>query len=169
MNTLAQLAERFGYVDLAVEYPELEIPVLGGLQRQGDVLIRPCQQPLEEFLAAVADESGESQEEFYEVVEGEPGVPLDGVVVVESELGGNTHALHGDGRWYAADLVGWRFWDRVGRSDRDTVVGWFTVPAGGEAYLIHSEEHGALGIAPGFYEVRRQQEMRSGRWATVED
>ena len=42
------------------------------------------------------------------------------------------------------------------------------VPDGGEAYLIHSDEHGAMGIAPGSYEVRRQQEW-AGEWRRVAD
>jgi hypothetical protein len=133
MQTQTQILAAHGYSDLAVEYPELEVPVLSGAQRQGDVLIVP----------AAAREGG---------------VPLGrGVEVVRSEAGSNTHTLHGDGTWLVSP-----------RARTDLVQGWLDVPEGGEAYLIHSGEHGAAGIAPGSYEIRRQREWR-GEWARVAD
>ncbi len=132
-KTQTQVLTSHGYSDLAVEYPELEIPVLAGAQRQGDVLIVPC-----------APREG--------------GVPLGkGVEVVRSEAGSNTHTLHGDGTWLAAK-----------EADRSLVQGFLTVPDGGECYLIHSQEHGAAGIAPGSYEIRRQREF-AGEWRRVAD
>lgn len=105
-----------------LEFPELEIPVLTGVQRQGDLVIVPT-------------------------ADGQPGVPLsDGVTVVEAESGsGNSHILIGDGSW-TRDV------------DNDLIEGVVSVPSGGEAFLIHTEEHNALGIGPGTYEIRRQRE-----------
>ncbi len=133
MQTNSQILTTHGYSDLAVEYPELEIPVLTGAQRQGDVLIVPCEPR-------------------------EGGVPLGkGVEVVRSEAGSNTHCLHGDGEWLPAPDAA-----------TGLVQGYLTVPDGGEAYLIHSEEHGAMGIGPGTYELRRQREF-AGEWRRVAD
>lgn len=133
MQTNSQILTAHGYSDLAVEYPELEIPVLSGAQRQGDVLIVPTHPR-------------------------EGGTPLGrGVEVVRSEAGSNTHCLHGDGTWVPAPDAA-----------TSLVQGYLSVPPGGEAYLIHSEEHGAMGIAPGSYEVRRQQEW-AGEWRRVSD
>lgn len=89
------------------------------------------------------------------------GTPLGkGVVVVRAETNqANTHSLHGDGLWEpnarAAD-------------PSELVQGWLTVPAGGEAFLIHTEEHTALGIGAGTYEIRRQREY-TGEWRRVAD
>ncbi len=132
-QTQTEILTRHGYTDLAVEYPELEIPCLTGLQRQGDVLIVPA-----------PARAG--------------GVPIGkGIEVVRSEAGSNTHCLHGDGTWLAA-----------GDAQTGLVQGYLTVPEGGEAYLIHSEEHGAMGVAPGSYEIRRQREF-AGEWRRVAD
>jgi hypothetical protein len=49
---------------------DLEIPVLGGVQRQGDVLVRPAK------------------------VTAETAVPAAGTPVVRGENGGNTHAIY---------------------------------------------------------------------------
>jgi hypothetical protein len=83
-----------------------------------------------------------------------------GVVVVRAETdSANTHSLHGDGTWEpnarAADPT-------------ELVQGWLTVPSGGEAFLIHTEEHNAIGIGEGTYEIRRQREF-AGEWQRVAD
>lgn len=75
-------------------------------------------------------------------------IPRSGVPVVRGENGGNTHLLIGDGLCY---------WDS-GRAGAQT-LGTLTVSAGSAAYLIHPE-HGAAGIAPGTYVIRRQREQR---------
>jgi hypothetical protein len=79
------------------------------------------------------------------------GVPLGaGVTVVEAESNaGNSHILIGDGLWQRA----------VGN---ELIEGWLEVPEGGQAFLIHTEEHNALGIGPGSYEIRRQREWDAG-------
>lgn len=88
------------------------------------------------------------------------GRPLGkGVEVVRSEQGSNTHTLHGDGVWLANDRA----------VDAEVLVqGWLTVPDGGEAFLIHSQEHNAIGIGAGTYEIRRQREF-AGEWRRVSD
>jgi hypothetical protein len=87
------------------------------------------------------------------------GKPLGkGVTVVRAETNSaNTHSLHGDG-----------LWEPNSRADTDLVQGWLTVPEGGEAFLIHTEEHSALGIGEGTYEIRRQREF-AGEWQRVAD
>ena len=133
LKTNTEVLTRHGYSDLSLEYPELEIPLLTGPQRQGDLLIIP----------APAHTGGK---------------PLDrGVEVVRSEAGSNTHCLHGDGQWLESTSAATAL-----------VQGWLLVPEGGECYLIHSEEHNAIGIAPGSYEIRRQREY-AGEWRRVAD
>ena len=83
-----------------------------------------------------------------------------GVTVVRAETNtANTHSLHGDGLWEP---------NARAASETELVQGWLTVPAGGEAFLIHTEEHTALGIGEGTYEVRRQREF-AGEWQRVAD
>lgn len=70
----------------------------------------------------------------------------DGVQVVHGEATGNTHWLHGHScRWL--------------RLDQGQVVGLVQVPDGEAAYLVHTDEHGANGIGPGTYEIRRKREQ----------
>lgn len=131
MATQTDILTRHGVSNLHLEFPELEIPTLTGVQRQGDVLIIPAP-------PAVG------------------GVPIGrGVEVVRAEQGSNTHTLHGDGRWVATVTD-------------DLIQGHLTVPDGGAAYLIHTEEHNALGIGPGSYQIRRQREF-AGEWRAVSD
>lgn len=89
------------------------------------------------------------------------GQPLNkGVVVVRAETNqANTHTLVGDGTW-----------EPNARASREgeLIQGWLTVPDGGEAFLIHTEEHNALGIGAGTYEIRRQREF-AGEWQRVAD
>lgn len=81
-----------------------------------------------------------------------------GVEVVRSEVNsGNTHTLHGDGTW-----------EPNNRASSDLVQGWLTVAEGGEAFLIHTEEHSAIGLGEGTYEIRRQREY-AGEWRQVAD
>lgn len=111
-----------------VEVPEhlvaqAEVPVLRGMQRQGDLLLIPTR---------VAESGGKP-------------VPAEGVAVVRGEAGGNTHLLVADGpvAWLPAS---------------GQTLGTVTVPEGATAYLLHPE-HGAQGIAPGSYTIRRQREQ----------
>ena len=112
-----------------IEHLDLEVPVLAGPQRQGDVLIVPC-----------APRSA-----------GVP-VPRAGITVVRGESAGrNAHILHnldGECRWEVSELAG-----------SELLQGWLTVPSDASATLIHTQEHNVLAIGPGCYELRRQREM----------
>jgi hypothetical protein len=110
---------------------DLEIPVLTGPQRQGDLLIWPTRPGA-----------------------GSPGdpVPADGVPVVRGEAGGNTHLL------VAVDApVYWRSVQTSGRAG-GVDLGTVTVPSGSTAALLHPE-HGGNMIGPGSYTIRRQVEQ----------
>lgn len=138
-HTATSVLIAHGYSADAQEHPDLHIPILTGTQRQGDVLI----------LALDSTPPGLDQAR-----------PIGArVEVVRSEAGSNTHTLHGDGRWLPNDRA----------ADPSILTqGWLMVPPGGEVYLIHTEEHSALGIGPGVYEVRRQREF-AGEWRRVAD
>ncbi len=74
MATTTEMIEATGVtVVTATDLADIEIPVLAGIQRQGDVLIRPA------------------------TVKAATAVPATGAPVVRGENGGNTHAI------YAAD------------------------------------------------------------------
>lgn len=111
---------------------DAEVPVLTGPQAQGDLLVVPAVPP--------------------DGIRWEP-VAAAGVQVVHGEATGNTHWLH---RGFGATGVRWA------RSDPSVgdqlVVGYLAVPAGESALLIHTDEHGANGIGPGRFAVRRKRE-----------
>lgn len=136
MHTNQTVLTAHGVDASQIEFPDLEIPVLTGSQRQGDVLV-------------------------HRVTTSHKGEPIGaGVTVVRAESNtANTHTLHGDGMWEPNP--------RAARED-ELVQGWLTVPDGGEAFLIHSEEHNAIGIGAGTYEIRRQREYQ-GEWRRVAD
>lgn len=75
MNTLTDLQKRFGTETLE-HLDDVEVPVLSGPQRQGDVMVVPSR-------------PGK--------VEGLVKVPREGIAVVRGENGGNTHLLVGEG------------------------------------------------------------------------
>jgi hypothetical protein len=136
---LRTVLDRAGIGTLGVLDAEVDVPVLTGAQRQGDVIVLP--RP--ERTPAAAP------------------VPAAGVQVVRAEASSNTHTLHS--------------WDGTCRYDADDTggptgltLGTLTVPAGASAYLVHTEEHGANGIGPGTYELRRQREF-AGEWRRVAD
>jgi hypothetical protein len=132
-HTNKSVLERFNVSDLSLEFPEAEVAIETGNQRQGDVFV----------LRVTTTHAGE---------------PLGkGVRVVASENSPNTHTLHGDG-----------LWEWSPRAGAELVQGWLTVPAGGEAFLLHTEEHSAIGIGGGTYEIRRQREF-AGEWRQVAD
>jgi hypothetical protein len=103
---------------------DAEVPILSGLQVQGDVAIVPHRHGKGDTIL----------------------VPAEGVAVVRGESGGNTHLLVADGP------VVWC------PSSNELTMGQVTVPKGAVAYLLHPE-HGAMGLAPGSYLIRRQREM----------
>lgn len=112
---------------------ELEVPVLSGPQRQGDVGVFPgARFPAHAFTD-------------------DRLVPACGVPVVVGEATGNTHLLH---------AVGPVFWLPAGDQFDGVALGMLHVPDGSTAYLIHTDEHGANGIGPGSYRVHGKREMR---------
>lgn len=119
----------------AVPVPEhlerdAEVPVIAGLQAQGDLIVVPA------AMAAGRPWANKARR-----------VPAEGLEVIRGADGRNPHLLIGDGpiTWIGATAAG-------------QVLGLLSVPDDSTAYLLHPE-HGANGIAPGLYEVRRQREL----------
>ncbi len=138
MHTLGSVLAKAGVDTDAVFDTSIEVPVLTGNQRQGDVIVitRPNKQATTPLLAT-------------------------GVQVVKAEASSNTHTLH--------NLTGECFYDEsVSGGETGLVLGVLTVPPGAEAYLVHTEEHGANAIGEGTYEIRRQREF-AGEWRRVAD
>lgn len=127
-TTYSQILDRHQVEIPAHLQADAEIPVLSGMQRQGDVIVIPMR------AAKVA---------------GLEPVPADGVAVVRGEVGGNTHLLVADGPG-----VGWAARNATATAPD---LGTLVVPEGSAAYLLHPE-HGAQGIAAGDYVIRRQVE-----------
>ena len=111
---------------------ETGVPVLTAPQAQGDLLIVPAPAPEGVCWQGVLD-SGEQ--------------------VVHGEATGNTHWLH-----RGFDSPGVR-WARADGQDA-LVVGYVEVPQGQTALLVHTDEHGANGLGPGTYAIRRKREFK---------
>lgn len=109
---------------------EAQIPVLDGLQFQGDVAVIPA-----------ADRAAATQP-----------VPQAGVAVVRGENGGHTHLL------LAAGTCFWNGSPTAGTDPSDLDLGVLTVEEGSTAFLAHPE-HAYTGIATGTYVLRRQREQ----------
>lgn len=109
MATTAELSAATGVTVVTASADEFDIPVLAGLQRQGDVIVVPRT----------------------DLAEATSPVPAAGSPVVRGENGGNTHAI------YAAD--GPVFCDVKSGSAEDLRVAVLTVPEGSTAYLGHPE------------------------------
>jgi HNH endonuclease len=132
ITTVSEAIAHFGVDVLDHLDRQAEIPVLAGLQFQGDVAVVPV--PLLDLAPSQADTP----------------VPPSGFPVVRGEAG-NTHLLlaQGDVCFDAHDSRGSAF---------DLRLGVLTVAPGATAYLAHPE-HSYAGIAPGTYEIRRQREQ----------
>jgi len=91
-----------------------------------------------------------------------------GVVIAWSEVSSHMHALYGDGQALLVDGMSRQratWWCKP----ENTLV-WLNVPIDGEAFLMHSDEHGALGIGPGVYQILRQQEFHDEwGWSPIGD
>nr|WP_296769608.1 hypothetical protein [Rhodococcus sp. (in: high G+C Gram-positive bacteria)] len=112
---------------------QVSIPVIDGMQAQGDLIVVPH--------AALAD-----------VVSTHPrsrwvDVPRTGLELLRSAAGGNPHSLVAD-----EGVCTWTTWVQDSRGLALGVLDTRVV-----AYLIHPE-HGATGIAPGRYVIGRQRE-----------
>lgn len=112
---------------------EIEVPVLTGAQRQGDVLILP-RPPL-----GAAERS--------QMI----AVPREGVAVVRGEATGNTHLLDA-----ATGVV---LWAASNPRDADLTLGVLHVEHGAVANLLHTDEHGCNAIGPGTYVLHGKREM----------
>lgn len=124
----------FDYLD-----QEVSVPVVDGLQAQGDLIVVP------HALLNGAVKTGP----WSQTVD----VPLSGVELLRSAAGGNPHSLVAD--------EGTCTWTTPVSDTRRLALGILDTEV--TAYLIHPE-HGATGIAPGRYVIGRQREWGIGRF-----
>ena len=129
MKTLTEILDRHDVAVADELLADLVIPVLAGMQRQGDVLIVP-RGPL-----TAAERAGCQP------------VPPTGIAVVIGEATGNTHMLDADGPAFFA------------RRSGGVQIGVVDVPEGSVAYLVHTDEHGANAMAPGTYALHGKREQ----------
>lgn len=141
---------------------QMDIPILTGLQAQGDVVVIPRPRHDEATIP----------------------VPRDGISLVSGGVGGHTHTLLGEGevsfepavyrvRLAAPKLRGLFRGVRLARAGQpygirsgqvlnrplnELDIGWLTVRVGSAAYLAHPE-HAYSGVGPGTYLLRRQREV----------
>lgn len=125
MKTLAEVTAAHGFAVLEHLEAEAEVPVIDGLQAQGDLFIIP---------SAAITARGEL-------------VPPAGIPVIEAIGGGHEHRLF-------AGTPGTAWWRPAAGGGQDIGVLEATAPA----FVLHPE-HGATGIAPGSYILRRQREQ----------
>ena len=136
--TLSELTTRTGLDVLDHLERQVAVPVVDGLQAQGDLIVIP--------FAFVADRVR------VEAYLAWTDVPAAGVELLRSAAGGNPHTLVAD--------PGTCRWTTSVRDGTGLALGVITTNV--VAYLIHPE-HGATGIAPGPYLVRRQREHSADR------
>jgi len=129
VRTLAQVTEATGFEVLEHLEAEAQVPAVAGLQAQGDLFIIPA---------------GKATATHYERGS---AVPAAGVAVIETIGGGHEHRLF-------AGQPGTAFWQPASGGGQDIGV----LECTGPAYVLHPE-HGAAGIAPGAYVLRRQREQ----------
>ncbi|MGV8872905.1 MAG: hypothetical protein ACOH2Q_10280 [Rhodococcus sp. (in: high G+C Gram-positive bacteria)] len=118
---------------------EISVPVIDGLQAQGDLIVVP--HALVMASVAVTDRNHIEN------------VPLSGLELLRSAVGGNPHNLVADG--------GPCTWSSPVFDTRGLALGILDTSV--TAYLIHPE-HGATGIAPGRYVIGRQREGTRTGW-----
>jgi hypothetical protein len=142
--TLADLTARTGLDVLSHLEREVTIPVIDGLQAQGDLLVIP--------VALLAAEPQDRVRRNISIADSARWheVPAPGLEVLRAGTGGNPHTL-------VADPGACR-WTTGVNDPQQLALG--ALSTNGVAYLIHPE-HGGSGIAPGRYIIRRQRE-RSG-------
>jgi len=129
--TLETLVTRHGVDVLEHLDRQVSVPVVDGLQTQGDVIIIPWQMNGDVWIEPTTP------------------VPAEGVAVVRGENGGNTHLLLAEGQVT---------FETRHAGPTGLNLGALTVCEGAVAYLAHPE-HGYTGIAPGDYVIRRQREQ----------
>ncbi|MFF1615680.1 hypothetical protein ACFVYA_48790 [Amycolatopsis sp. NPDC058278] len=128
---LSELLDRTGLDVLDHLDRQVTVPVIDGLQAQGDLIVLPLA-----LLGAPAWRS-----DWWEL-------PAEGRELVRGEAGNNPHTL-------VADRGTCRLTTRLNDPERLAIAAFEnTAPV----YLIHPE-HGATGVAPGAWFVRRQREL----------
>ncbi|MFB4276096.1 MULTISPECIES: hypothetical protein [unclassified Nonomuraea] len=142
--TLASLSRQTGLAVLDHLEQSVRIPVVDGLQAQGDLIVIP--------LPVVAGSVQARPEARWQ------HVPPEGVELLRGAAGGNPHTL-------VAEPGTCRWTTQVTDSDR-LAIGMFTATA--VVHLLHPE-HGGSGCAPGTYVVRRQREHEGHRARLVAD
>jgi hypothetical protein len=142
--TLADLTTRTGLDVLGHLEREVTIPVIDGIQAQGDLLVIP--------MTFLATGSGRGTGRRVSIADSARWheVTGTGVEVLRAGSGGNPHTLVAD--------PGTCRWTTGVADPQQLALGALSTT--GVAYLIHPE-HGGSGIAPGTYIIRRQRE-RSG-------
>ncbi|MFG1783408.1 hypothetical protein ACGFIU_13285 [Rhodococcus oryzae] len=119
------------------------VPVIDGLQAQGDLIVVPHSLLADNVRPARWTRS--------------VPVPLSGVELLRGAAGGNPHSLVAD--------EGTCVWSSPVDDTRGLALGILDTDV--TAYLIHPE-HGATGIAPGRYVIGRQRERGSGLFRAVQ-
>ncbi|WP_240809694.1 hypothetical protein [Actinomadura sp. WMMA1423] len=134
--TLDSLSRQTGLAVLDHLERSVTIPVVDGIQAQGDLIVIP-----------MSEISGLSIWEHATWTD----VPPEGVELLRGAAGGNPHTL-------VADPGACR-WTRDVSETGGLAIGVFEASA--PVYLLHPE-HGASGCGPGRYVVRRQREYAPG-------
>lgn len=127
MRTLAEVTTSTGFEVLEHLEAEAEVPVLNGLQAQGDLFIIPL--------------NTKSNPRDLKPI------PAGGLAVIEAANGGHEHRLFAS----VPDTATFAFADGSGQD-----IG--VLECAEPVYSLHAE-HGATGIAPGVYMLRRQREQ----------
>lgn len=140
--TLGSLSQQTGLTVLDHLEQSVSIPVVDGLQAQGDLIVIPI-----DMVAPSVRDVGRWTD-----------VPPEGLELLRGADGGNPHTL-------VADPDTCRWTTQV-QDETWLAIGMFQTSA--VAYLLHPE-HGATGCAPGTYVVRRQREMEGARMRLVAD
>lgn len=134
-TTYADALEKIGVSVPAHLVADAEVPVLTGVQAQGDLVIVP----IDSTSATLGP------------------VPVEGVQVVTGEDTGNTHWLH---RGFDSQGVEFARVDGTVHAGSDLAVVVVRVPEGQTAELIHTDEHGANAMGPGLYAIHGKRELR---------
>ncbi len=134
MPTFATILDRAGITVPDETIAEIEVPVLTGPQRQGDVGIFPRPAIGRAELGQMTIVSAE------------------GVAVVRGEATGNTHLLMPE---VGCDI----YWQPIESRAGDVRLGVLHVPDGAVAWLTHSDEHGCNGIGSGTYLLHGKREQ----------
>lgn len=135
--TLAELTDLTGLDVLDHLERQVTIPVVDGLQAQGDLIVIP-------YAFVEHSVSTHAYTRWQDV-------PAAGIELLRSAAGGNPHSL-------VADPGTCHF---AGNLHDHTGLALGMIDTSAVAYLIHPE-HGGTGIAAGRYVVRRQRERNTG-------